>query len=1084
MRTITILLYFCFFSFSTLLKAQVTEVQGWPHEANCVFSNLGPNVIAVDQFGGVFRADTATWNWVSLPLLDSCDYFIKMFTDKQRGIIIFSGEGQNKYKYTTDSGLTWSETMLTNFEIYTADGLFVNNLVFTDNSINSVTNYLTHFNIQLNSTSLTQLPLPNGMVEAPSIFVERTCIVFMGDSVGFSSNLGQDWSIIYCPAFSQLCLDDYFNLYDYTSSFSYKDSVLSFQNHLGIIKSFDFANCSLTLLANDFFSGTAAFVTNAQDSIIVYGTLISNSLDAFRVTGDNGITWSAYNVTSDFPNLQNRINLWKRHKVKTNRYINADGQVINNNFEPISMANSIIVDNIQGFNEYGAFATPYYIFAFDYDLGKFRRKGHAIENWVLLDWLNLINYDGYIGRKMLLTPTDYTEYSFDGGNSWLLSNDSIWFDTTAMYRSHFGLFDWKNDPDLVVGSIPIKMSLFSSPDETVTFDNYLLPYAGAIVDYIFFQDEGFYFVVDNDLYFKPLGSLNMSLYQNNFAVLVNSHYELINIKNTQYLLSGTNFWRKPLGQPYWEAAAYPFIASPNDKVPDWFSIGSALVCGKDEARYLSYDDGFSWINLDFGCIEYSQNENNLSATAFDLYTQMTGGLYKTFIPDSTATVVTYVDMNDNNLYDGADYISGGLKLGFTGNDITAYSNNYGYLTFPVDLFQNIEQLYYGSFQQTGQVYNIPQPYDTIYIPYKLQNLDSADIQAIFVELEPFRPGFENSVLLLIRNLSPNEATNLKVQMNQLNTRLVTLNESEPLTTTMVADSFYSWNIENLPPFSSQLIKLQFYTPDTTSLQTVITHFITLQDQNDETLTYDNTYSWSEVVGSYDPNDKLCSPGQIYTPAMLANARKLDYTIRFQNTGTFLAEKVIIRDTLNTAFIEDSTLIVHYSTHDMEVKVTDGHIIEFKFDHIMLPDSASDQAGSKGLVRFSVRPKTDLVLGNQIPNTAHIYFDFNLPIVTNTTLTSYAEVATSDYPNFVGSMKLSPNPTSSFTSLEWTELDDPSSCQIVLTDITGRLVKTYNLPQTSAGSLDLDLSSRPNGMYLVSLFYGHRALRTLPLIVRH
>jgi hypothetical protein len=199
MRAFVLLVFFVVFFFR--LNAQVTEVHGWPHVANCVFSNIGPNVIAVDQYGGVFRADTATWQWESIAVLDSCDYFIKLFTDKQKGVIIFSGEGQNKYIYTTDSGLTWSEVMLTNFEIYTADGLFNNYLIFTDNSINSGINNMTRFSVSANSTSLIPLPLPNGMTDAPSIFVERTCIVFLGDSVGFSSNLGQDWSVEYCPAF-------------------------------------------------------------------------------------------------------------------------------------------------------------------------------------------------------------------------------------------------------------------------------------------------------------------------------------------------------------------------------------------------------------------------------------------------------------------------------------------------------------------------------------------------------------------------------------------------------------------------------------------------------------------------------------------------------------------------------------------------------------------------------------------------------------------------------------------------------------------------------------------------------------------
>jgi hypothetical protein len=51
---------------------------------------------------------------------------------------------------------------------------------------------------------------------------------------------------------------------------------------------------------------------------------------------------------------------------------------------------------------------------------------------------------------------------------------------------------------------------------------------------------------------------------------------------------------------------------------------------------------------------------------------------------------------------------------------------------------------------------------------------------------------------------------------------------------------------------------------------------------------------------------------------------------------------------------------------------------------MLPDSTSDQAGSQGYVVYRVRPRTDVEHLDVIENTAYIFFDGNLPIVTNTT----------------------------------------------------------------------------------------------------
>ena len=57
-------------------------------------------------------------------------------------------------------------------------------------------------------------------------------------------------------------------------------------------------------------------------------------------------------------------------------------------------------------------------------------------------------------------------------------------------------------------------------------------------------------------------------------------------------------------------------------------------------------------------------------------------------------------------------------------------------------------------------------------------------------------------------------------------------------------------------------------------------------------------------------------------------------------------------------------------------------LDFKFPNIMLPDSASNPAGSQGFVQYRIKPKANLPLGTQIENTAHIYFDYNAAITTS------------------------------------------------------------------------------------------------------
>jgi len=73
-------------------------------------------------------------------------------------------------------------------------------------------------------------------------------------------------------------------------------------------------------------------------------------------------------------------------------------------------------------------------------------------------------------------------------------------------------------------------------------------------------------------------------------------------------------------------------------------------------------------------------------------------------------------------------------------------------------------------------------------------------------------------------------------------------------------------------------------------------------------------------------------------------------------------------------------------------MNDG-ILTFQFNAINLPDSASNPAGSEGYVCYRIRPLSSLSVGEVIENTAAVYFDFNLPVITNTTQTEVVDIPT-------------------------------------------------------------------------------------------
>jgi uncharacterized repeat protein (TIGR01451 family) len=148
----------------------------------------------------------------------------------------------------------------------------------------------------------------------------------------------------------------------------------------------------------------------------------------------------------------------------------------------------------------------------------------------------------------------------------------------------------------------------------------------------------------------------------------------------------------------------------------------------------------------------------------------------------------------------------------------------------------------------------------------------------------------------------------------------------------------------------------------------------------------NAFSVSDSIanlisGSQDPNDKEATPQ--LTPEQVQKGKSIQYTIRFQNTGTDTAFNIVIADTLS-GLLQTNTLQVISTSKPCKVTV-DSNIVYFEFLNILLPDSATNEIGSNGYVSFSVQPQTSVSNGS-IPNTAFIYFDYNTPVVTNTATT--------------------------------------------------------------------------------------------------
>jgi len=204
----------------------------------------------------------------------------------------------------------------------------------------------------------------------------------------------------------------------------------------------------------------------------------------------------------------------------------------------------------------------------------------------------------------------------------------------------------------------------------------------------------------------------------------------------------------------------------------------------------------------------------------------------------------------------------------------------------------------------------------------------------------------------------------------------------------------------------------------------------------------------ENIGSYDPNDKTATPNGWGAENYLDKNTDIEYRIRFQNTGTDTAFKVVIIDTLST-FLDASTIIPGaashtYTYHQFLDTINEVTVIKFVFDDILLPDSTTNLEGSNGFVKFKIAQQADLLNGTILENKAAIFFDFNEPIITNVAVHTIGEpfnrILASDKEIYqsIRQIKLQPNPFQKQTTLTISG-SSIKEAQIVLYDALGKVV---------------------------------------------
>ena len=434
--------------------------------------------------------------------------------------------------------------------------------------------------------------------------------------------------------------------------------------------------------------------------------------------------------------------------------------------------------------------------------------------------------------------------------------------------------------------------------------------------------------------------------------------------------------------------------------------------------------------------------------------------------------IVYSDLNNNCNYDTSDLLSDNIPVKLFDNQ-----NNFLQLSYTVDGIFSFSTLLPDTFQLKIEDTTLPFAMACGQLNYQTVILDSAnqtiqnnnfpvicdtafDISTQY--LTHLGTAFPGQPHTLFTNIVNNQ-TWYNLNCNAINyAGTVTIQVSGPVTyispaanalTPIVNGNIFTYNISDFGSLLPSSFGLNLKTDTSAVAGDLICATVSIAPTPLDANTSNNQYNYCyQVVNSYDPNMK-----EVYPVNVLPGYDDwLTYTIHFQNTGNAPAFNIRLRDTLDTN-LNLNTFEVIGSSHAANTTLY-GNILAVRFNNIMLPDSTTDYQGSMGYFQYRIKPFPNLPQGSQINNTAYIYFDYNAPVVTNTTQNNFDFITGINNVSGKNNYVLYPNPSTGLFNF----MDISNIKTVDVYNMMGeKIIAQGNQKQ-------IDLRSHANGIYFAKI----------------
>jgi len=433
--------------------------------------------------------------------------------------------------------------------------------------------------------------------------------------------------------------------------------------------------------------------------------------------------------------------------------------------------------------------------------------------------------------------------------------------------------------------------------------------------------------------------------------------------------------------------------------------------------------------------------------------------------------IVFNDLNGNGVKDPGEDTLVGKKVKMISTNAVHLTQNNGYY-------------YFASDSGTQQIQCLPSNYwdfttdsiITFYVPdtaIQIGNIDFGErIQAA-----------SSDILIDITGNAARANTDVTYWLTYKNIAALPKNGSIELTidtlTTFVSSipppdtqngNILTWYYANLLSLQTRQIAFKLHMPDVISIGDTITTTAIINPVAGDMDPLNNYDTLNQIiVGSFDPNDKIVDKG-VGVQGLTLFGSELEYTIRFQNTGTYPASQVKITDAIDPNLDMESFCLVS-SSHNVTVEIDSG-VVTFLFENIQLPDSGSDLSASSGFVKFSIRPKSMLAEYTPVLNQANIYFDSNPAVPTNQTLNTFISkmpttgIGSNDANDKM--ISIYPNPSTGFINIIFNEPTKDTKVDVL--NSIGKVILSKEIRNQTFSALDL--SNFAKGIYLIKVQNGN------------